>query len=75
MYYSIMKVDDLKDQLMKENPSLLPFLAEMLAKTWIQNPDMLKEIMKEDIKNERKGRKKEKPEIPLVYNTIVVNEN
>lgn len=75
MYYSIMKVDDLKDQLIKENPGLLPFLAELLAKTWVENPDMMKEIMKEDIKNERKGRKKEKTEIPLVYNTIVVNEN
>jgi hypothetical protein len=68
-----MKVDDLKEQLMKENPGLLPFLAKLLAKSWIQNPDMKEEIMKEDIKNERKGRKKEKPEVPLVYDTITVN--
>lgn len=69
-----MKFDELKEQLMKQNPSLLPFLAEMLAKAWIDNPDMMRDIMKEDIKNEKKGRKKEKEDIPLVYNTVTVNE-
>ena len=69
------KVEELKAQLIAENPNLLPFLAELLAKTWLENPDLLRDVMKEDIKNEKKGRKKQKEEIPLVYNTITVNEN
>ncbi len=66
------RINELTEQILKHTPRLHKFFAAQLATAWIENPEEMTRIMKEDMKLEKAGKKPPPRSFLPVYDAIKV---
>lgn len=65
------RIKQLTEEILKYEPKIHKYAAETIAKAWIENPEQMQKIMKEDIKLEKQGKRPEPRSFKPVYEDAI----
>jgi hypothetical protein len=69
------RIQKLVSDILKYEPRLHKFAAQKIAEAWIEDPDKMNKLMKEEQKLEKQGIKKERRPFLPVYEDALVSSS